>query len=67
MSRHSEFSVSRGALGWVVEEWTGDGLPVVRSGYWPTRRAASVDLRRLRYNRQVGADRPPRRARGGGA
>jgi hypothetical protein len=26
MTRHSDFTVSRGALGWVVEEWTADGL-----------------------------------------
>lgn len=65
MGRNDEFSVSRGALGWVVEEWTADG-PVVVSGYWPTRRAATVDMRRRRYNRQVGSDRP-RLAGGGGA
>jgi hypothetical protein len=61
MSRHKdEFTVSRGALGWVVEEWTADGQPIVRSGYWPTKRLARLDMRRRRYNRLTGTDRPQR-------
>jgi hypothetical protein len=64
MSLHSHFTVSRGALGWVVEEWPPDGQPVVRSGYWPTRRQATLDMRRRRYNHTAGAERP-RRVKGG--
>jgi hypothetical protein len=64
MTRHSDFTVSRGALGWVVEEWTADGTPIVRSGYWPTKRLATLDMRRRRYNRLTGSDRP-RHVRGG--